>query len=272
MVIALYAKDPINSKGIREKIIAILEEMGHSCIVLDKLETEEKIDRVLAFGGDGTMLKTASFAVSKNVPFLGVNFGNIGFLAYVNSTDEPKKIVDALLSNNFEKRMMISVELDGKVYTALNDIFIGKSEPQPIYTIVSVNNEPVDRYHSDGIIIATPTGSTGYSLSAGGPIVDPSLDGIIINPVCPHSLHSRPFVVSANSIICLYDKDFNVTVTVDGKVVGTTTDKVIIKKYERDVVLIKPNDTSFYSRLLNKMNRWGVTHVEETLWQEQQDN
>ena len=272
MVIGLYTKETIDSSEVRNPIIAILEKMGHSCIVLKDLESDEKIDRIIAFGGDGTMLKTASFAVAKNIPFLGVNYGHVGFLAYVNSTDDPQKIVDCLLSDNFEKRMMLSVELDGKTYTALNDIFIGKSEPQPIYTVVSIDGEPIDRYHSDGIIVATPTGSTGYSLSAGGPVLDPSLDGIIINPVCPHSLHSRPFVVSADSTICLYDKEFNVNVTVDGKLVGKTNKKIEIKKFEREVVLIKPNNTSFYSRLLNKMNRWGVTHVEETLWQEQQDN
>ncbi len=272
MVIAFYAKDKELSKDIMNKIKVLLEKKGHTCIYLDSLDSDEKIDRIVSFGGDGTMLKTASFAVKKDIPVLGVNLGIMGFLAYMNATDKPEDIVNVLLCDNFEKRMVICVEYKGTTYTALNDIFIGKTTTAPIYSTLYVDGSAVDRYHSDGIIIATPTGSTGYSLSAGGPILSPSVDAIIINPVCPHSLHSRPIVVSSKSEICLKDKEFNVSIMVDGKVIGEDKDEIIIKRYAKDVCLIKPKDASFYNRLLNKMNRWGITPMEEVVWQEQRDN
>ena len=272
MIIAFYAKDKELSKDIMDSIKAVLENDGHSVIYLDALDSVEKIDRVVAFGGDGTMLKTAVYAVKRSIPVIGVNLGNTGFLAYMNVTDDPTTIAEAILSSHYETRTLICVEYKGITHMALNDIFIGKTSSSPIYTTLYVDGDAVDRYHSDGIIVATPTGSTAYSLSAGGPVLAPDVDAIIINPVCPHSLHSRPIIVSPKSEICLKDKEFNVSIMVDGETIGETTDEIIIKKYPKDVCFIKPQNASFYNRLLNKMNKWGITPTEEVVWQEQRDN
>ena len=124
MIIAFYAKDKDLSKDIMDSIKAVLENDGHTVIYLDALDSVEKIDRVVAFGGDGTMLKTAVYAVKRSIPVIGVNLGNTGFLAYMNVTDDPTTIAEAILSSHYETRTLICVEYKGITHMALNDVFI----------------------------------------------------------------------------------------------------------------------------------------------------
>lgn len=272
MVLGFYTKDLEKTKKIMDAVADKLNAKGHSVIIIKDFKNVGNIDRILSFGGDGTMLATASFAVKKGIPMLGVNQGNVGFLAYMNENDDPNLIADTLLSNKFEHKIMLDINFNGKKYTALNEVFVGRKSSKPVYSTLYIDGKAVDRIHSDGIIVATPTGSTGYSLSAGGPILSPDVEALIINPVCPHSLHSRPIVISPYSEICLKDKDFDIALSIDGTIVDTGTEPVYIRRHEKDVIFINPFYVSFYNKLLNKMNKWGVTPIEEVLWQEQQDN
>lgn len=234
-------------------------------IVLDKNNyTEaEKCDYIISIGGDGTMLRAAKIASIYNKSVIGINCGHFGYLAELEVNEIPliKKIID----NDYiiERRKMIKVTLEksGDEFTALNDIVIQRSNDSSIAEItVSSKDKPFLKVKADGIIIATPTGSTAYSMSAGGPIVDPSVDGIIINSICAHSLFDRPIILNGNSEIRIQAKTRNhqdvVYFTVDGdetiKFDADDTVKISVDR-DRTADFIKIKNDSFYSILRSKM-------------------
>jgi len=219
---------------------------------------------ILVLGGDGTLLNTARVVAGKNIPLLGINLGQLGFLTEL----EVDKIIyglKELKADHFhiEERMMLEsyVYRNGKEvgnFHALNDMVITKGAfARMIEMDAYVDNEFLTNYPADGLIIASPTGSTAYSLSAGGPIVSPDLDIIIITPVCPHTLYARPVVISHDQsvkVVLLSDTG-EVMLTVDGQdgFPLKEKDEIIVKKSSLTTKLIKLRNRSFYDILREKL-------------------
>lgn len=223
-------------------------------------------DIVIAVGGDGTIIRTAKYAAAENRPILGVNFGRIGFVAQLEPGELSK--LDDILKGNFktENRMMLRAGLVRKngeksVSYALNDVVISRGSYSRIVDFtIGHNDREICSYRADGIIFSTPTGSTAYSLSAGGPVVQPNMDCIVFTPVCTHSLFSRPMVFSADSELRIRaggDDSCEVIVTVDGQrpeKLGEG-DYVTISRAQRPVKLIITSEKTFYEVLSDKLNR-----------------
>lgn len=256
----------LESKGIEVKIHKQTEE---NYIFPDNAaRTLKGCDVIMILGGDGTVLSVAGFASDNNIPLLGVNTGHTGFLTEVEA-DGLEEAAAHLASGDYsvEERSTVRVDIGGKSYFALNDVVLSKgANTRPVDIKVDVDSQLLDRYFADGIIISTPTGSTAYSLSAGGPVLSPDIEGLIIIPICAHSLHSRPLVVSDKHTLYVSTEPHpkNTAVIVDGKTVCELSYKTefFVKKSQKTVKFIKINGKSFYSKLLHKMNYWGVTDID----------
>lgn len=224
-------------------------------------------DALLVLGGDGTILQCAAKCAKKHIPVLGINLGRIGFMSEVEPNDT-ERALDALLSDNYttEKRMMMKVELrrDGEVTGrchALNDVVVSKSAGARLIGMeLYTDGLMVNRYIADGLIIATPTGSTGYSISAGGPVVDPRMSLYVATPICAHMLSVRSAVLpSEKKIVIRLDgtyPDCTALVSADGDVQGEIkgADEVVITRSEYEFELIKIGSTSFYDTVLKKLS------------------
>lgn len=233
---------------------------------LNHKELSEKCDILISIGGDGTMLNTAYEARESNAKMLGLNFGKLGFLAEfdMKSLD---KLIDDLRAGNYEieERMALTAKSnhnDKIELFAINDIVIDKGGwPKMIQMTIKVDDEYVTTFSADGIIIATPTGSTGYSLSTGGPIVSPKSDVITLSPISPHSLTMRPLVLSSKQKISIEVVSHHTAVQVncDGQRVYNYTPPVAIEisKKEKGVKLVHTNSTNYFEILRNKLF-WGL--------------
>jgi NAD+ kinase len=179
-----------------------------------------EIDAVVAIGGDGTVLEAASIALSDRLPVCGINVGRVGYLAEF-AESEIEDLADAIATDAFALRhhSTVSVSTGGLSASAINDIVVEKVITERIIEVtVSVNDRPLATYRTDGMIVATPLGSTAYSLSAGGPIVDPSLDALILTPVAPHSLLNRAIVLAPDAVVTLsVTGDRQARVNIDGR-------------------------------------------------------
>lgn len=177
---------------------------------------------VLVLGGDGTFLRAAHLVKNTGTPLLGINMGHLGFLTEVELKDL-RPAIEKLIAGDYQvrERMMLSASVkcpgSNSTYKALNDVVITKKNVSPLRLETYVCQSYLDTYRADGLIIASPTGSTAYSLSAGGPLVSPELQVMIITPICPHSLYARPLVVSGEKEIKVKINDNNVMLTVDGQ-------------------------------------------------------
>jgi NAD+ kinase len=221
---------------------------------------------VLSIGGDGTFLTTAARVGRKNIPILGVNTGRLGFLTDV-AGENLISTLEAIIAgkHTIEERTLLKLEAkDGTPFSypyALNDISILKQESSSMISInVSLNDEPINRYQADGLVISTPTGSTAYSMSVGGPIVVPQARNFIISPVASHSLNVRPLVVPDDWIIDLEVKSRsnNYMVSLDGrtKILEQNT-KLRIVRADYTIKVIKQKHHTFFDTLKNKL-MWGI--------------
>jgi NAD+ kinase len=223
------------------------------------------VDLVTVFGGDGTLLYAARLVAGSEKPMLGVNLGALGFLTEVKLEDMWTAF-EAVLSGNYllESRMLLEVEVFRQQkpplrYLALNDGVINRGTLARIVDLeISVNSELVSRTRADGLIVSTPTGSTAYSLAAGGPILYPSLEALIITPICPHTMTNRPVVVSDRATVgvCLRH-GADVMLTIDGQV-GTSleqNDSVVFKKAATSLHLVQLAGTTFFKLLREKL-KW----------------
>lgn len=226
------------------------------------------VDFMITVGGDGTILRVAKFCALNRIPIAGINLGFVGFL----TEEEPDKIelfVDALITGRFktEKRTLLEAEVDGDTYLALNDAVVSRDfDSRMLDADVFVNNEFVDRYFCDGYIISTPTGSTAYSLSAGGPILSPNVSAFILTSINSHSLHTRPIVVSENDKIKIkLSKTCSANLVMDGvasrRLSGSS--EIYLKKSDVFVSFVRLNGHGFYNKLLTKLNKWGLTQKED---------
>ena len=208
-----------SAETFADRLSAAIESAGGEIAGSD----EEIPDVVVAVGGDGTMLWAVKTALSHDVPVIGFNLGTMGFLAEAEPEDlDP--VVASLVSGDFEidERMTISAQIDGISTDGVNDVVVEKIDSQRLVSLeVMIDGERFVTYRADGLILATPTGSTAYSFSAGGPLVDPGLDAIILTPVAAHSLFDRPLVLPADTRIEVrVDSDRPVNVTVDKSDLG----------------------------------------------------
>ncbi len=234
--------------------------------ILPEEQFKGKIDLLLSFGGDGTMLFSAQFAVEANALLAGVNFGKLGFLADI-SFSELDALLEEIEKNKFdiEQRILIEGKITGKKKNrllAINDIVIEKGGWSRIIEIdVYVNKKFLTTYRADGLIISTPTGSTAYSLSTGGPILLPQLDAILLSPICPHTLTVRPIVIPSDSLIEIEARSGYETVMVnkDGQLSWKLRPplKMEIKKSKKVLRLIKRKNKDYFNTLREKL-MWGL--------------
>lgn len=218
-------------------------------------------DLYVVLGGDGSIMRASHSASLHSVPILGINLGRMGYMAELEKDE--LHLIDSFFNGNYtiEQRMMLSVVTsDNTEHLALNDVVLSNGRVSKMVTFSMFNNNKlVSRYNADGIIIATPTGSTAYSMSAGGPIVDPLVECIIATPVCPHSLSSRPLVFSGDAELELKnetDRDIPVFITVDGgdNLELKYGDSVKIRRSDIFTRLVRIKNESFYSTLGKKLN------------------
>ena len=223
-------------------------------------------DFVISMGGDGTFLRAASMVGSKETPILGINTGRLGFLADVNA-HEIEHIINALYEDDFtlETRAVILVETDGQLLQgypfALNDVAILKRDSASMISIRSnINGQYLNTYQADGLVISTPTGSTAYSLSVGGPIIVPGTKVFSMTAVAPHSLNVRPIVLPDDSVIELgvESRSHNFLVAIDGRSEkcneGT---KITLRRAPYDIKVVKRSDHRYFNTLREKM-MWGA--------------
>jgi NAD+ kinase len=254
----------LTAKGLR----ALVSEQRHGSGSPLDAEFAAQADLVIAVGGDGTMLYAARRAVAHDVPVLGINRGRLGFLADVRP-EEIQDALDAVLTGNYssEKRMLLRAEImnDNKVIAsgiAVNDIVIKRRETARMLDYrTRVNGRYVNTHRGDGFIAATPTGSTAYALSCGGPIIEPSLDAIVLAPICPHTLADRPIVISGQSVTeveLLQNHGSDTDVSCDGELIGqlATGDKLRIVVADERVELIHPPGYDYFEALRSKLY-WG---------------
>jgi len=229
----------------------------------------EDVDLVLVLGGDGTLLQAVADLADSHLPFLGINLGTLGFLTEVNK-DDIENALGKILAGEFEieKRMMLvgqSFNEQGEKdkTRALNDIVITrKGSLQILKFSISVNGQFLHRYHADGVIVATPTGSTGYNLSAGGPVVDPKAQLLVLSPICPHSMQHSSIVLSPEDEVTIEVETGHdgsgqeVEAIFDGshRVTLYTGDKIRIKRSKETTGIVKLNQASFLEILHRKMS------------------
>lgn len=224
--------------------------------VFDVDNLENYGDFTFVIGGDGTLLKAARFYSESEVPVLGINLGRLGFLSQA-SVSEIDIVVDKVLKNEFsiEERLM----LESEKALALNDFVIkGCNTYRTSKFYLEINDKFVCDYIADGLIISTPTGSTAYGLSAGGPVLYPTLDALVVVPICPHTLNARPLVVPSSESITVKTSDKLLSVAVDGAETKECVKQISIKMSRQKAKLAFLNDDSFYSVLRNKLH-WGVS-------------
>ena len=235
---------------------------------VDEASLTDSAELIISVGGDGTMLRAGRLASGKNVPLLGINRGRLGFLADV-TPDEMLASVDSILNGDYtsESRLQLQATLigaDGSESTgiALNDIVLQRRETGRMVDFETrVGKHYVNTHSGDGLIVATPTGSTAYALSCGGPILEPQIDAIVIVPVCPHTLTDRPIVIPADEAIEVRlpeRNDTQASVTVDGHSIGQIrpADHLTICAAKDRITLIHPPGYDFYGILRSKLY-WG---------------
>lgn len=237
---------------------------------IEKVAREElaaKVDLIVVLGGDGTMIATSRMIGEREVPVLGINYGRLGYLAEFN-TEEMTNALEAVLAGDYklQQRVMLDATLmrGSEVLLhnrVLNDVVISKSALARIVEIeTKLDDQFVNRFRADGLIISTPTGSTAYNLSAGGPVIYPSMNAVVITPICPHTLSNRPLVVPDDSHIeiRLNGSVDEVVLTLDGQIGAPmeASDCVRVRKSNTYFNLVQPKNYNYFDVLRDKL-RWG---------------
>lgn len=277
--IGIFSKQkPDISRKVLQELTSWLREKNYDILmgpktagIIDEtsnLKIEEipsKADLIIVLGGDGTLLSVARLTHPFDVPILAVNLGSLGFLTEVALPELYKTLEEVLKGESgIERRMLLNAFLlqGGKAVRddfALNDVVINKSAARIVNLEVHVNGQYMTSYRADGLIIATPTGSTGYSLSAGGPIIHPSMNALVLSPICPFALTNRPIVIPSQSTLQVrLITEEEVQVTLDGQTgYPMFRDDVLeIKQGPTPVSLIQAKDKNYYQILRRKLH-WG---------------
>lgn len=271
-------KDP-NLKNIIEKTIEEAPEIADQIKnlkldinykILSKTIPEFKCDMAIILGGDGTLLRSQNM-MREEIPIFGINMGTVGFLTEIEVKDTFKALKKILNGNYYvEKRTKLIVSHENHHYEALNEVVIMTDKPaKMLHFEVQVDGEVIEEFRADGLIISTPSGSTAYSMSAGGPIVDPKVGGFIIIPICPYKLGVRPFIVSDNSEISvkLLRKGKKAVFVMDGQTneEAEYQEEIKFKKSEDNVYFIRTSTKYFYKKVKEKLNEGGINSEHRSL-------
>ncbi len=252
--------DPIYFKDMSSEEFSFIIPLAHS-------EYENQADFVISFGGDGTMLSAARMLVNSGIPIMGVNVGKLGFLAEFSVNNLYDALRD-LVANGFRvvERTVIETYIGDKKIFALNDLVIEKKGSSKLITVQAYSNGNfIGNYRADGLIISTPTGSTAYSLSCGGPIMSPGTSVLCLTPISPHTLTLRPLVISDTTELRLqvHSASGFVNVVADGQMEFDLMDggSLVIKKSATNIKLIKPLNSSYFDLLRDKL-LWGTDGIQ----------
>lgn len=253
--IGLVVSTSPEAQSYAEELIAAAQAVGLTARPIDQ---DRPVDLVVAVGGDGTVLEAAHVAVARDVPIIGVNLGTIGFLAEAEP-EELDETLAALVEGRFriESRNTIEVTLpDGTRGLGVNDVVVEKIDSQRLVVLdVDVDGEKFLRHRADGLVVATSTGSTAYSFSAGGPLMDPRVDGILVTPVAPHSLFDRSLVIPSDSIVTITVADDRpVRVSADGRELGSMQegDRAVIGPGPTPARFVRMRREGFPGRITRK--------------------
>ena len=277
-----------NTHSIVEKVVSFLEQNNieicfykifydkliENKVTLTKYSTfdsheclKDNFDYLISIGGDGTILRAATFVRNYNLPIIGINAGRLGFLATIQE-ENIEKLLTRVMANDFSisKRTLVSLHAHPEnidledINFALNEITVSRKDTTSMITIETyINNEYLNSYWADGLIISTPTGSTGYSMSCGGPILTPEVKSLVITPIAPHNLNARPLVIPDNTEIKLRvtGRENQYLVSLDSRVTTVKNESVLlIKKNPFEINMIEIPEETFLKTLRNKL-LWG---------------
>jgi NAD+ kinase len=259
----------LRTRGIEVLASATADAAGalRGATHVDELEIAAKADLVVAIGGDGTLLHAARHVSARDVPLVGINRGRLGFLTDV-SPEHMLEALDTILAGDYlaERRLMLAASLPNAsandALFALNDVVLQKGDTGRLVDFTTeVDQTYVNTHRGDGLIVATPTGSTAYALSCGGPIIQPNVDALVLVPICPHTLSDRPLVLPSTSMVRVTLDNAGgsaAQVVCDGEPLGRMAegDTLTISLAKRSVTLLHPRDYNYYELLRSKLN-WG---------------
>ncbi len=238
----------------------------HTFNTHEGLKGEDYTDFLFSIGGDGTLLKAVTYIKDSDIPILGINTGRLGFISSI-SADQIEDAVNDIIKNRYtiNERTLLELKTNNNLFKetnfALNEVAVSKKDTSSMIRVDAfVDNDFLNTYWADGLVISTPTGSTGYSLSCGGPIIMPGTNNIIITPNAPHNLNVRPIVIDDNSIIKLKveDRDQLALVSLDSRSRSfDSSTELIIKKANFKIKLVQPQNNSFTTTIRNKL-MWGL--------------
>ena len=264
--VGLYFKYGCDGSELFRRTVKALGERGVEYRLVNDCGELAGLDVLMVFGGDGTILNIAAKCAELGVKIIGINYGHLGFLAEF----EPEKLdeaIDIVCSGRYslQERSLIEISYGDRQFLALNDLVIqrctsGNEFSNTINLCAAIDGSVVDNYTADGLIVSTPTGSTAYSLAAGGSVLTPDIDAFIMTPICAHSLHSRPVVYSDDSVLTITRTDGRgaVNIIVDGRAVDCVleTGRITVKKSPFKVEFITSLNNNFFNKLLIKLNIW----------------
>ena len=282
MKIALFTK--LNPKENNQHIFSVINSLrkaslkfeindlsyeilkkNKSIIIEEKIKTYTKIDEtfdfVLAIGGDGTILESAKLIGKMSTPVIGLNKGRLGFLANSN-TDDINQILSNVKLSKFQisERTIIKGIVNGIEYNALNEISVSRKNTTSLITIeTKLNQQFLNTYWADGLIVSTPTGSTGYSLSCGGPIIMPESKNLVLTPIAPHNLNARPLVIPDDKeiSISIESREDQYFISIDSEIISASVNsEIVISKANQKLNMVEFDDNSFIKSLKDKL-MWG---------------
>ena len=282
MKIALFTK--LNPKENNQHIFSVINSLrkaslkfeindlsyeilkkNKSIIIEEKIKTYTKIDEtfdfVLAIGGDGTILESAKLIGKMSTPIIGLNKGRLGFLANSN-TDDINQILSNIKLSKFQisERTIIKGIVNGIEYNALNEISVSRKNTTSLITIeTKLNQQFLNTYWADGLIVSTPTGSTGYSLSCGGPIIMPESKNLVLTPIAPHNLNARPLVIPDDKeiSISIESREDQYFISIDSDIISASINsEIVISKANQKLNMVEFDDNSFIKSLKDKL-MWG---------------
>lgn len=253
-----YNEEIESSVGVMLELKSVLAGYGAKADSFDIDNLKSGYDFVFVIGGDGTILKAARFYAKTSTPIFGINLGRLGYLSQ-SSKEDLRDSVEKIINGHFRVETRIMLQSGDKI--ALNDFVVkGTTTGRTSRFSLKINGRLVCDYLADGIIVTTPTGSTAYGLSAGGPVISPKLNAFVVVPICPHTLTARPIVIPDDEIITICsDKDLtNYVASTDGQEFYEFAKEIEIRKSEYTAKLALLDGVEFYSILRNKLH-WGTS-------------
>lgn len=252
-----------DAEAVAQEIKNLFAQKGLNANIFDLDNFDNNIDFAVSIGGDGTLLKTARYYSDYSIPVFGINIGHLGFLSQVQSSQIEDAVIQIENSQfKIEERIMLEGRVSQKTIHALNDIVIkGCTFSRTARFNIYINDKFVCEYLADGVIISTPTGSTAYNLSAGGPILYPTLEALTLVPICPHTITARPLVVPSGEKITVAPStnELKLHINADGQEIIDCFEKIDIYKAQKKahLMLLTNQNNEFYSILRQKLN-WGL--------------